>query len=70
MSTAAIIVGFVISTIGFSFFLYGKRQTRLPQLVLGMALMVCPLVLPSPVWTVCVSGVLLLGLWIGLRAGW
>ncbi len=70
MSMAAIFVGFIVSTIGFSFFLYGKKQTRVPQLVLGVVLMVLPFVLPSPLWTGCISAALLVGLWFGLRSGW
>ena len=70
MSMAAIIVGFIVSTIGFSLFLYGRKQKRVPQLVLGVVLMALPFVAPSPVWTACISAALLVGLWFGLRSGW
>ncbi len=58
MSTDAIIVGFIVSTIGLSFFLYGKKQQRVPQLVVGIILMACPFFAPGAAWTACVSGAL------------
>ena len=69
MSTGTIIAGFLISTLGFSFFLYGKKQGRVPQLVAGMLLMACPFVAPDPVWMSCLAVVLLLGLKSALHFG-
>ncbi len=69
MSTATIIAGFLISTVGFSFFLYGKKQGRVPQLVAGMLLMVCPFAVRDPVWMSCLAVVLLLGLKAALCLG-
>ena len=62
MSTGTIIAGFIVSTVGLSFFLYGKKQARVPQLILGVLLMVCPFVVPDPLWMSCLAVVLLLGL--------
>ena len=69
MTTATIIVGFVVSTIGLSFFLYGKKQARLPQLVLGMLLMATPFFAP-PVWAAGIAGAAIAGLWLAVRAGY
>ncbi len=69
MSTATIIAGFLISTVGFSFFLYGKKQGRVPQLIAGMLLMVCPFAVRDPLWMSCLAGVLLLGLKSALYLG-
>ncbi len=69
MSTGTIIAGFLISTVGFSLFLYGKKQGRVPQLVAGVLLMVCPFVAPDPVWMSCLAVALLLGLRSALYFG-
>ncbi len=73
MSTGTIIAGFLISTIGLSVFIYGKRQGRLPQLIAGMLLMVSPFMVRDPLWMSCLAGGVLLGLKLALilesRAG-
>ncbi|MDP3274944.1 MAG: hypothetical protein Q8Q09_07070 [Deltaproteobacteria bacterium] len=38
----SLIASFFISTVGLSFFIYGKKQRRVPQLVSGLAMMVFP----------------------------
>ncbi|MEE9126547.1 MAG: amino acid transport protein [Planctomycetota bacterium] len=67
MATGTIIAGFIISTLGFSFFLYGKKQRRVPQLVVGMLLMVAPFVVTNPLWMSVTAILLLAGLHIALR---
>ena len=62
MSSATIIIGFIVSTVGFSIFLYGRKQKRLPQLVVGMFLLVAPMILPDPVQMSIAAGLTLLGL--------
>ena len=69
MSTGTIIAGFLISTVGFSFFLYGKKQGRVPQLIAGMLLMVCPFAARDPLWMSSLAGVVLLGLRFALHLG-
>ena len=63
MTTGSLIAGFSVSTVGFSFFIYGKKQDRLPQLVVGMLLMAAPLIVADPI-RLCFAAVLIL---IGLR---
>ena len=69
MSSATIIAGFFISTLGFSLCIYGKKQGRLPQLVTGMLLMVCPFAVPDPVWMSCIAVALLLLLRVAVNLG-
>jgi hypothetical protein len=65
----ALIAGFMISTVGFGFFLYGKKQQRVPQLAAGLVLMIYPYFVGSVPWML-VLAVLLLGLlWLALRSG-
>ena len=42
MSTATLLWGLLFGSIGFGFFLYGKRQRVIVPLVCGLALMVYP----------------------------
>lgn len=69
LSGNALIASMVISTIGTGFFIYGKKQTRMPQLFAGIALMVGPYFVDSVPWMVSGSCVLLAGLWFAVRAG-
>ncbi len=59
MTSGTIIVGFIISTVGLSFFLYGKKQKRIPQLVVGILLMVAPFLVINPLW-MSITAILLL----------
>lgn len=58
-----------VSSVGIGLFVYGKKQTRFPQLVAGMALVAESTLVPSWGWMLAVAGLVLLGLWGFLRAG-
>ncbi len=62
MDSGTVIAGFVISTIGFSVFLYGKKQMRPVQLVTGVLMMVLPMVVLDPLWMSLCSILLLIGM--------
>ncbi len=66
---AELVAAFVVSTIGFSVFLYGKKQTRLPQLVGGLALMVVPLCGLSALVLALTSGAIAAAIAVAVRAG-
>ena len=58
------------SGIGFVLLVYGKKQTRVPLIVSGIAFMAYPYFTPS-VTALVVIGVLLgVGTWLAVRAGW
>lgn len=38
----------VVGLIGFALFVYGKRRSRVPQFVAGIALMTFPMLTPNP----------------------
>ncbi|MFT6080177.1 MAG: hypothetical protein ACJAQZ_002238, partial [Planctomycetota bacterium] len=42
ISAGFLIATLITSTVGFSLFLYGKKQTRVPQISVGAVLMVMP----------------------------
>ena len=67
MSTEEIIAAFAVSTLGFSFFLFGKKQQRLPQLVVGMLMMAAPFVVRDPLMVSITAIALLIGMRVAIR---
>jgi uncharacterized membrane protein len=65
----ALIAGFMISTVGFGFFLYGKKQQRPPQLAAGLILMIYPYFISSVPWMLAVAALLFGLLWLAIRSG-
>lgn len=63
--TASILVSFVLGSIGFVGFVYGKRQSRLPHMVAGAILMIFPFFVPSAL-VMGLIGAGIVGLWAGL----
>ena len=65
-----LLLSMIPSGVGFVLFMYGKKQERLPQLVVGLLMMVYPY-LVSSVSTLIGVGLILWGaLWYALRLGW
>ncbi len=69
MSAGWMFAGLAVSTVGFALFIYGKKQLRIPQLVTGIALMIYPYFVHSPLWILGIGGALVAGLWLTVRAG-
>lgn len=65
----SLIASLVIGSAGFVAFAYGKKQSRLPQMLVGLVLMVFPYFVTSVPWMVGIAAALLGGLWVMLRAG-
>ena len=63
-------VSLVISSIGFVLLAYGRKQARLPQLVVGLALLVYPYFVTALTPMLIVAAVLLGGLGVAVRLGW
>ena len=59
----------IISTVGLGLFVYGKREARWPQAVVGLLFMVYPYFTSSLRSLVLVGVVLAAGLWYLLRTG-
>ena len=70
MSSATIIVGFIVSTVGFSIFLYGKKQKRAPQLLVGLFMLAVPLILPDPLPMSIATVVSLIALRVAVNRSW
>ena len=69
ISGGQLIASFLVSTVGFSIFLFGKKQKRLPQLLGGILLMGCPYFIASVAWIYCFSGATMAGIWVASRSG-
>ncbi len=67
LSPGMLAASLVLSTVGFGLFLYGKKQVRLPQLLVGIAMMVCPYFVSSAALLWSLGGALALGLFAALR---
>lgn len=68
-SAGWIVSAMLVSTVGFAIFLYGKKQTRFPQLAAGLALMIFPGFVASTAWMWSIAAVILGGLFLASRAG-
>ncbi len=69
LSIGTLIASLVVSSIGFGLFLYGKKQARVPHLIVGMAMMGYPYFVPAPLAMCGVAVALTLGLVLAVRAG-
>jgi hypothetical protein len=66
---SGLLASFLVSSLGFVLFRYGRKCVRTPQLVSGLALMVFPVFVSGVLPLLGVGAAILLGLWLGLRAG-
>ena len=70
MDANALLASMLVSSIGLVAFLYGKRQGRIPQLAIGLLLVVYPYFVSSVVWMFAIAVALLALLWFVVRLGW
>lgn len=69
ISAGALCASLVVSTLGLGLFLYGKKATRFPQLVVGLALMGFPYFVSGALAMCAIAAVLVGGLLFALRMG-
>lgn len=69
LSPGWVIASLLVGTVGLGLFLYGKKETRLPQLGTGLVLMLASTFAASTAWMLGVAGAALGALWLALRAG-
>jgi hypothetical protein len=55
----ALLASVLVGSIGLGLFVYGKKQRRVPHLVMGIALMVYPYFVPSVAVMLVIAGALL-----------
>ena len=69
LTTSDLFTSLFVSTVGFGFFLYGKKQRRIPQLVTGLVLMVFPYFVDGALWMLAIAAALIAALWLAVRLG-
>lgn len=67
---AVLFLSIVVSAFGLALFVYGKRQGRIPQLLIGIAMMVYPYFVPNPWVMVGVAAGLGILFWAAMKMGW
>jgi len=70
LNTDSLFLSLLISGIGTVLFIYGKRETRLPHMVIGGILVLYPYVVPNPWAMVSIAAGLLAVLWSVAKLGW
>ena len=69
MTTAWLFLSTLISGGGVGFFIYGKKQARVPHLIAGIVLLVYPYFVANPWVMLGIAGVVLALLWVIVRFG-
>ena len=65
-----LMLSLIPSGVGFVLFVYGKKQVRMPQLVVGLVMMVYPYFTTTVPALLGVGALLVAGLWYAIRLGW
>lgn len=69
-SPASLIVGFLVSSIGFVSFSYGRKMDRGPQQLVGLLLMIFPWFVTNPIAVGVIGAVLCGALWGAVKLGY
>lgn len=65
----SLLLSLAISSVGFVFFVYGKKQGRLPQMVAGLALMLFPYFVTNLLAMALVAVAIVGVFWLAIRFG-
>jgi hypothetical protein len=65
----SLLLSLLFSSIGFVLFAYGKKQSRLPQMVAGVTLMVYPYFVSNLIAMSAVGVLVIALLWLAVRLG-
>jgi hypothetical protein len=66
----SLLASLFISSIGVVLFLYGKKQGRVPHIVVGVVLAAYTYFVSSIIWMFVIAAALVTLLWLGVRLGW
>jgi hypothetical protein len=70
LSAGSLFLNLLVSAVGGGFFLYGRKQNRMPPLIGGIVLSIYPYFI-SNLWLMAGIGVaIVLGIWGAIRAGY
>jgi hypothetical protein len=65
----ALLLSLLIGTVGVACFVYGKRQSRLPQMLAGVTLAVYPYFVSNLILMAAIAAAVLALLWLAVRLG-
>jgi hypothetical protein len=66
---SSLLVSMLVSTVGFGLLVYGKKQSRVPQLSAGILMMIYPYFVPGVWIPIAIAGVLLALMGLAIRMG-
>ena len=67
--SVSLFLSLMFSALGAGLFIYGKRQSRLPQMLAGLLLSLYPHFVSNPWVMAGIAVVLLLAVWAAVKAG-
>jgi hypothetical protein len=70
LSASYLIANFAVSGVGFVLFSYGRKMSRIPQVVIGLVLMVFPYFVPNVLAMTGIAALLCGLLYMATRAGY
>jgi hypothetical protein len=70
LSAGWIVASLIISSIGFILLNYGRKFARIPQIVVGLAMLIYPYFVPGVLANVLVAAGLCAVLGVAVRLGW
>jgi hypothetical protein len=65
-----IIASLIVSSVGFILLNYGRKFARVPQIVVGLAMLIYPYFVPGVLANMLVAAGLLALLWVAVKLGW
>jgi len=65
----ALLLSLAIGSVGLGFFVYGKKQGRLPQMAAGVLLLVYPYFISNLLVMAAIGALVLVLMWVALRLG-
>lgn len=65
----SLLLSLVVGSIGFVLFVYGKKQARLPHMLIGGAMFVYPYFVPNLFVSAAIGAALCVLLWLAVRLG-
>jgi hypothetical protein len=65
-----IVASLIVSSVGFILLNYGRKFARVPQIVVGLAMLIYPYFVPGVLANALVAVGLLALLWVAVRFGW
>ena len=66
----SLLMSLLVSSVGFALFVYGKRQSRPPQLAGGVVLMVFPYFVANPLLMLGIAALVVALLFGAVKLGW